>query len=126
MQCRQPAIVIGQASNGGARDRKACCGEYPTRGATGVRGAVPICATATVSTWLVRPAAASTGAYDRQAGQDLDVAGTPRDSRDTLRCEHSCNTAPVCATSNASARNTPSLAACRRQGRNWAWAIMRV
>ncbi len=61
-----------------------------------MRYVVSICARATVSEWLVPPAAASKGANDRQSGQDwLDVAGVPDDLPDTFRWEYPCMTAPV-------------------------------
>jgi hypothetical protein len=55
-----------------------------------MRYVVPLCAGATLSEWLVAPAAASSGANDRQSGQEWLDAG-----EDALRCEYPCITAPV-------------------------------
>jgi hypothetical protein len=61
-----------------------------------MRYVVPLCAGATFSEWLVGPAAASSGANDRQSGQEwLDAGEAGGVSPDALRCEYPCITAPV-------------------------------
>ena len=53
-----------------------------------MRYVVPLGAGATFSEWLVAPAAASSGANDRQSGHEwLDAGGAGGVSPDAIRCE---------------------------------------